>query len=175
MFAPTLVGRPQINHDLMWCMTNIVRNLGLSSSTMTAGFDNIGQLTSWNATEAGGTPRQNEQLGFGYDAAHNLHTRNNGSLAQTFTTDAANELTGVTRTGTFTMSGATPAPATSVTVNGLAAQTYGDFTFAATNLSLASGNNIFTNIAQNTYGVTVTNILTVNLPVSVSLNNDNNG
>jgi RHS repeat-associated protein len=96
-------------------------------------------------------------------------------LAQTFTTDAANELTGVTRTGTFTESGATPAPATSVTVNGLAAQTYGDFTFARTNLTLASGNNTFTNIAQNSYGVRATNILSLNLPASVNLNSDGNG
>jgi RHS repeat-associated protein len=161
--------------DALGLRTNIVRNLGLTSSTVTAGFDNIGQLTSWSAAEAGGTPRQNEQLGFGYDAAHNLHTRNNGSLAQTFTTDAANELTGVTRSGTFTLSGATPAPATSITVNGLAAQTYGDFTFARTNLALASGNNTFTNIAQNSYGVRATNTLTLNLPSSVTLNSDGNG
>ena len=161
--------------DALGLRTNIVRNLGLTSSTVTAGFDNIGQLTSWSATETGGTPRQNEQLGFGYDAAHNLHTRNNGNLAQTFTTDAANELTGVTRTGNFTMSGTTPAPTTSVTVNGLAAQTYGDFTFARTNLALAGGNNTFTNIAQNSYGVRATNILTLNLPLSVSLNSDGNG
>jgi len=161
--------------DALGLRTNVVRNLGLTSSTVTAAFDNIGQLTSWNATDTGGALRQNEQLGFGYDAAHNLHTRNNGSLAQTFTTDAANQLNSVTRTGTFTLSGATPAPAASVTVNGQAAQTYGDFTFAATNLSLASGNNTFTNIAQNAYGVMATNILTLNLPSSVSLNSDGNG
>jgi RHS repeat-associated protein len=119
--------------------------------------------------------RQNEQLGFGFDAAHNLHSRNNGALSQVFNTDAANELTNVTRTGTFTVSGATPAPATSVTVNGQAAQTYGDFTFARTNLSLLDGQNIFTNIAVNLYGVTVTNTLTVNLPQSVSLRFDSNG
>ena len=94
--------------DTLGLRTNIVRNLGLTSSTVTIGFDNIGQLTSWSAAEAGGTPRQNEQLGFGFDAAHNLHTRNNGNLAQTFTTDAANQLNSVTRTGTFTLSGATP-------------------------------------------------------------------
>jgi RHS repeat-associated protein len=161
--------------DALGLRTNTVRNLGLTSSTVAAGFDNIGQVTSWNATEAGGTPRQNEQLGFGYDAAHNLHTRNNGNLAQTFTTDSANELTAVTRTGNFTMSGATPAPTTSVTVNGLTAQTYGDFTFARTNLALVSGNNTFTNIAQNSYGVSATNILTLNLPSSVTLNSDSNG
>ena len=161
--------------DALGLRTNIVRNMGLTSSTVNVGFDNIGQLTSWSATESGGTPRLNEQLGFGFDAADNLHTRNNGNLAQTFNTDAANQLNSVTRTGTFTESGATPAPATSITVNGLAAQTYGDFTFAATNFSLSNGNNTFTNVAHNAYGLKVTNTFTVNLPQSVNFNSDNNG
>jgi len=161
--------------DALGLRTNIVRNLGLASSTVNAGFDNIGQLTSWSAKESGGTLRQNEQLGFGFDAADNLHSRNNGGLSQTFTTDAANELTGVSRTSTFTLGGATPAPATNVTVNGQAAQTYADFTFAGTNLSLANGANTFAIVAQNAYGVTATNNLTLNLPSSVGLNFDNNG
>ncbi len=161
--------------DALGLRTNIVRNLGLTSSTVTVGFDNIGQLTSWTASDAGGTPRQNEQLGFSYDAAHNLHTRNNGNLAQTFTTDAANQLNSVSRSGTFTMSGATPAPAASVTVNGQTAQVYGDFTFAATNLTLANGNNTFTTVAHNAYNLLATNSVTINLPASVSLNSDGNG
>jgi RHS repeat-associated protein len=162
-------------YDSLGLRTNIVRNLGLTASTVSASYDAINQLTGWTAKEAGGMARLNEQLGFGYDAAHNLHTRNNGNLAQTFTVDAANELTNVTRTGTFTESGATPAPATNVTVNGLAAQTYGDFTFARTNLTLANGQNSFTNIAQNVYGLLATNTLTLNLLSSVNLNFDNNG
>jgi len=162
-------------YDPLGLRTNIVRNLGLTTSTVTAGYDSIGQLTSWSAKESGGALRQNEQLGFNYDAAHNLHSRTSGALSQTFNTDAANELTSVTRSGTFTLSGATPAPATNITVNGQAAQTYGDFTFARTNLTLANGNNTFTNVAQNTYGVVVTNTFTVNLPSSVSLNSDGNG
>src|SRR5215469_11881457 len=84
-------------------------------------------------------------------------------------------MTNVTRAGTFTMSGATPAPATGVTVNGQAAQINGDFTFAATNLTLANGNNTFTMVATNKYGLIVTNTVTVNLPLSVNLNFDNNG
>jgi len=160
--------------DPLGLRTNIVRNLGLTSSSVSVGFDNIGQITSWLAQESG-MPRLNEQLGFGFDAAHNLHSRTSGALSQIFNTDAANELTSVTRTGTFTVSGATPAPASSVTVNGQAAQTYGDFTFAATNLSLANGQNTFTNIAVNAYGVHVTNTLAVNLPTNVTLGFDNNG
>ncbi len=161
--------------DALGLRTNIVRNLGLTSSSVAAGYDKIGQITSWAANEVGGAARLNEQIGFGYDAAHNLHSRTNGGLTQTFSTDAANELTGVTRSGNFTLNGSTPAPATNITVNGFTAQTYGDFTFARTNLSLANGNNTFTNIAQNIYGLTVTNTITLNLPSSVSLNSDSNG
>jgi RHS repeat-associated protein len=72
--------------------------------------------------------------------------------------------------------GGTAAPASSVTVNGQAAQIYGDFTFAGTNLALANGQNtIITNVAVNLHGLTVTNLLSVNLPSSVALLYDNNG
>ncbi len=155
--------------------TNIVRNLGLTSSSVSAQYDNIGQIISWIANELGGSPRLNEQLSFGYDAAGNLSSRTNGLFTQSFMVDAANELTNVMRAGAFTFSGATPAPATNITVNGLAAQIYGDFTFARTNLALVNGTNSFTNIAQNVYGVAATNTLTVNLPTSVALNFDANG
>lgn len=162
--------------DALGLRTNIVRNLGLTTSTVTAGYDNIGQLTSWTASDAtSGLLRQNEQFGFGYDPAHNLHSRKNAGLTQTFTTDSANQLTNVNRSGTFILSGATPAPATTVTVNGQAAQIYGDFTFAATNLTLANGLNTFTNLAVNEYGATNINTLTVNLPLNVTLYFDNNG
>jgi RHS repeat-associated protein len=155
--------------------TNIVRNLGLTSSSVSAQYDNIGQIISWIANELGGSPRLNEQLSFGYDAAGNLSSRTNGLFTQSFMVDAANELTNVMRAGAFTLSGATPAPATNITVNGLAAQIYGDFTFARTNLALLNGTNSFTNIAQNVYGVAATNRLTVNLPTSVALSFDANG
>jgi RHS repeat-associated protein len=161
--------------DALGLATNITRNLGLTSSSVAVGFDNIGQITSWMAKETNGTPRLDEQLGFGFDAADNLHTRTNGLLAQAFNADAANELTNVTRGGTFTLSGATPAPVTNITVNGSAAQTYGDFTFASTNNSLVNGSNTFTIIAQNVYGVATTNNLTLNLPTNVSLTSDGNG
>jgi RHS repeat-associated protein len=161
--------------DPLGLRTNIVRNLGLTSSSVSVGYDNIGQITSWLAKETNGVPRLNEQLGLGYDSADNLHSRTNNLLTQTFNVDAANELTNVSRSGTLTLSGATPAPATNIIVNGQAGQTYGDFTFAITNLSLANGNNTFTNVAANVYGVRVTNTFTANLPSSVNLNFDNNG
>jgi RHS repeat-associated protein len=161
--------------DPLGLRTNILRNLGLTSSSVGVRYDNIGQLIGWLAKETNGVSRFNEQLGFEFDAADNLHFRTNGALSQTFTVDDANELTNVSRIGAFTFSGATPAPATIVTVNGQTAQTYGDFTFAATNLSLFNGNNNFTSIARNVYGATATNTITVNLPSPVTLLYDNNG
>ena len=65
-----------------------------------------------------------------YDAAGNLQFRTNGALIQTFNCDPVNELTNITRSGTLTVSGNTPEPATNVTVNGSTADRYGDFTFA---------------------------------------------
>ncbi len=162
--------------DPLGLRTNLVRNLGLTSSTVTIGYDNLGQLTSWSGAEtSGGLLRQNEQLGFAYDAAHNLNIRTNGALLQTFNVDAANELTGVSRSGTFTETGATPAPVTNLFVNGQSAQLYGDFTFARTNLALLNGNNTFTNVALFAYTNFVTNTFTVNLPANVSLAFDYNG
>ena len=101
--------------------------------------------------------------------------RTNGGLAQTFNCDSLNQLTNVTRNNVMTVSGATPAPATSVTVNGATAQRYGDMTFAATNLSLVEGTNTFTIIATNFYGLRVTNTQICNLPSAVTLAWDSNG
>ncbi len=80
----------------------------------------------------------NEQLGYAYDAANHLLYRTNNALVQTFAVDALNQLSNVSRAGTFTITGALPAPASSVTVNGANAQTNADFTFA-------SGGNVLTN------------------------------
>ncbi len=75
----------------------------------------------------------------------------------------------------FEPSGATPAPASGVTVNGASAVTYGDFTFASTNNWLNDGPNTFAVVGQNTYGQRVTNNLTVSLPAAVTLQWDSNG
>ena len=101
--------------------------------------------------------------------------RTNNALVQTFTVDSLNQLSNVTRSGTLTVSGALPAPPSSVTVNGAAAQTNGDFTFAATNNTLTNGANTFTIIAHNIYGVGATNSQVVNLPATVSFQYDGNG
>jgi RHS repeat-associated protein len=155
--------------------TNIIRQLGLTTNIVTAGYDGIGELASWAAKESNGTARQNEQLAYGFDAAGNLQYRTNGAMVQTFTVNSLNEITNVMRTGTFTETGATPAPASGVTVNGVVAQTYGDFTFARTNVTLNNGNNGFTNIAQNVYGVNATNTFSLNLPTPVNFQSDANG
>ena len=162
-------------YDLLGERTNILRNMGLTASMVAAKYDSIGELTSWAAQETNGISRLNEQLGWAYDSSGNLLRRTNNLLVQAFTTDAANALTNVSRAGTFTLTGATPAPATNVTVNGQGAQIYGDFTFARTNLVLANGNNNFTNIAQNMYGVATTNTFTANFPTNVVLQFDSNG
>ena len=90
---------------------------------------------------------------------------------------ALNELTNVTRSGTFTLNGALPAPPLGVSVNGLLAQTNGDFTFARTNFGLTNGTgaNTFTILATNVYGVKTTNVLTLTLPSSVNFSSDSNG
>ncbi len=162
------------NHDPLGLRTNIVRDFGLTNNSVSIAYDAINQLTSWSAKESSGAARQNEQLGLGFDAAHNLRTRTNGALVQTFYLDRGNEITNVTRTGTLTVSGATPAPATNVTVGGAVAELYGDLTFARTNNAL-SDTNTFTLIARNVYGTNVTNTIVSVLPSSLSISNDLDG
>ena len=162
-------------HDPLGLRTNIVRDFGLTTSSVAIGYDAIGQLTSLSAKEQIGSLRQNEQLGFNFDASDNLHFRTNGALVQTFTVDPLNQLTNITRTGTLVVSGNTPAPATNVTVNGSSAERYGDFTFARTNSALIDGNNTFSNIARSTNSLSVTNTLTVNLPQNIAFKLDSNG
>jgi RHS repeat-associated protein len=155
---------------------SILRNSGLTNTLVAAGYDNIGQLTSWSAIEGDGfTSRAQEQLSWTYDAAHNLYQRVNGGLTQTFSVDAADQINSISRSGTFTHFGATPAPATNITVNGQGAARYGDFTFAASGLTLSDGTNSFTTVATNVYGISSTNILNVNYPVTVSMGWDRNG
>ena len=161
-------------HNPVGLRTNIVRNLGSTVSTVTVDYDNIGQITGWTAKEPDQSIRFNEKFGWTYDASGNLRTRANNALVQTFTNDAANQLTGIARTGTLTVSGVTPAPALGVTVNGQAAKRYEDFTFASTNQTL-TGNDTFTIVATNAYGAKVTNILSTTLPASLSLKYDLNG
>jgi RHS repeat-associated protein len=161
--------------DALGLRTNMIRQLGLATNTVSIGYDPIDELASWTAKETNGTSRLNEQLGYGYDAGNNLNLRTNNALVQTFTVNSLNQLNTVTRTGTLTVSGALPEPANSVTINGGAAQTYADFTYAATNNTLSNGTNTFTIVAENVYNAAVTNTLVVNLPSTVNFQYDNNG
>ena len=116
-----------------------------------------------------------EQFGYAYDAAGNLNYRTNNALTQTFAVNSLNELGTVTRNGTLTVAGTTTSTATNVTVNSLTAALYNDKMFAATNFTLADGNNTFTAIAQDSYGRKDTNAVTFNLPATNSYVYDLNG
>ena len=160
--------------DLLGLRTNMTCNLGLTTNSVSIGYDGIDQLTNWSGKESGGALRHNEQLAYAYDAAGNLHTRTNDALIQTFNVDALNQISNVTRTGALTVPGATPVPA-SVTVNGTNAQTNGDFTFAGGSNTLANGANTFTIVAQNPYGFASTNAFTLNLYTNAPFQYDANG
>src|SRR5262249_51875205 len=146
------------------------------NNSVAVGYDNVGEITSWSAQEANGSLRLNEQLGFNYDPGANVGYRTNVALLQTFTNNPLNQVTNVSRTGTLTVSGALPAPATNVTVNGLTAERYADFTFARTNISLIDGNNTFGIAATNVYGTNWSSVAPSSyLPASVSLQWDADG
>ncbi len=159
-------------YDAVGWRTNVLR---ADSSRVAYGYDNIGQLTSATGFESGGTPRYNENLGYTYDPAGNLTQRINDTLSQTFTVDPANELTNVLRTtSVMTVAGGLTNTPTSLSINGKAAGIYGDKTFAATNVALVDGLNIFTNILTIA-GSSFTNQLVKNLPTSANLSYDLNG
>jgi RHS repeat-associated protein len=159
--------------DLLGLRTNITRNLGLTTNTVAIGYDGVGQLTSWSARESSETLRHNEQLAYAYDAAGNLNIRTNDALVETFGVDSLNQLTCVFISGALTLTGATPVPATNVTVNGVAAQIYGDFTFAGTNNSVTGGP--WAIVAQNRYGAAATNNAPSLWTLDVPLLYDQNG
>ena len=138
-------------------------------------YDRIGQLKTATAKESGGAARLNEQFGYAYDTAANLNVRTNNTLIQTFAVNSINELTNATRAGTLTAAGNTAQTATTVSVNGQGAATYGDKTFATTaGLSLANGANTFTTLVQYA-SQTFTNITTSQLPTAVVFLYDANG
>ena len=142
------------------------------------GYDNIGQLTSAKGKEADGTtPRLNEQLGYGYDASHNLAVRTNATLIQTFTSDSRNQLASVVRNGTLTSAGSVVGAVATLGVNGKQAAIYGDKTFATTEgITLANGTNVFVTTGSNAAGALVISTLEkAVLPVTVNCTYDLNG
>ena len=157
-----------------------------TKQTRTAGdyvdytYDGIGQLRAAQGKESGGTSRLHEQMGYGYDAGGNLSYRTNNTLAaeplvQAFSVDNVNQLTSVSRTGKLTVAGGNSSSASSVTVNGQAANRYSDNTFAKEGLTLTGGADTFTAVANDAYGRADTNAVTVSIPSSVSFVYDDNG
>jgi RHS repeat-associated protein len=137
--------------------TNVVRTAGDSVAYT---YDNIGELKSALGKESGGvTNRWQEQSSYGYDPAGNLNSRTNNALVQAFNVNRLNELTNITRSGTFTVAGTTTMTATNVTVNTSNAVLYADLTFAATNFTLVNGSNTFTAIAKDSLGDLDTNVV----------------
>jgi YD repeat-containing protein len=131
-------------------------------------YYNIGQLQTARGKESGGaTNRLHEQLGYFYNAAGNLSRRTNNVLIATFNVNGLNELTTAANAGTLTVAGTTTSQATNVTVNGLAASLYGDYTFAKDGFTVTNGNNSFTAIAKDHYGRSDTNVSTSYLPSPV--------
>ena len=171
----TVLNSHAYTYDLGGERTNQTFTFG---NTMAYGYDQIGQLTTALGQDPGGTNRLQEQLKYAYDTAHNLQTRTNNNLVETFNVNSVNELTTITRntTNALTVAGTTTSQASSVTVNGLAAALYEDYTFASTNaFTITNGNNTFTAIASDSYGRGDTNAVTINLPATNSYSYDTNG
>ncbi|MGA2175353.1 MAG: RHS repeat-associated core domain-containing protein [Verrucomicrobiota bacterium] len=136
-------------------------------------YDPIGQVVGDNAYEqSNSAPRLNEQLSYVFDPAGNLNYRTNNGLIESFQVNSLNELTMNTNGGTLTVMGTTTSPATSVTVNGTNALHYGDSTFAATNMPLTT---TYTAVAQDSYGRSATNTVTVSLCTNIAFQYDANG
>jgi len=156
-----------------------IQQVFTATNYMNYAYDKIGQLASASGQEAtGGTNRLQEQLSYGYDAAHNLNLRTNNALVQTFNVNNLNELTTATHTGTVTVAGTVSEQAsnvTSVAVNGIAAALYRDATFAKDGFTVTNGSNLYTAIAADSKGRHDTNSVTVNLPATVTYTYDLNG
>ncbi len=160
--------------DTMGLRTNMTRQLGMATNSVTIGYDGISELTSWAGKESSGQPRLNEQLHYGYDAAGNmLYRSNNWTYLSIGGYNNINEPSNYAVYGSFTATGSLSAPATNVTVNGYAAEIYSDLTFANTNVAVDYGYPIyFTNVAQNIYGSKTTNQYDVNWVTAFGYNPD---
>lgn len=162
--------------------TNNVANQRLSQTRLGGDFvkytyDDIGQLTAAVRVNPGNTSnRGNERLSWTNDAAGNIHSNRDAAWLQTLTVDSLNQLTNVASAGVTYMvvKGIVSSNATSVTVNGSAAELYPDSTFVHRALSLTETN--FAAIATDALGNTATNSISI-LPTSTSatLTYDQNG
>jgi RHS repeat-associated protein len=96
-------------------------------------------------------------------------------LVQNFSVNNLNELSTITRSGTLTVAGTTTVPATSVTVNGLAANHYADGTFALGGFTVTNGSNVFTAIGWDSVGNVSSNTVAAYLPATNNFAYDLNG
>ena len=148
----------------------------LDTNVINYGYDPNGQLVTANGYEATQTARLQEQFGYRYDSDGNLTWRTNCGLIEQFAINQLNQLTNYARgTATQTVAGATSTAATNVTVNGLTATRYADFSFALGGFTLADGTNTFTAVAFDALGRGDTNTVTVNYPAAVAFAYDANG
>jgi len=109
------------------------------------------------------------------DTPH-LPLRTNNTLIQGFESDNANELVSATRDNNLlTVAGSVSNNVTALAINGQAAALYHDGAYAvAGGVPLAAGLNVFTGVVT-VAGVTRTNQLSTELPVTVNLRYDANG
>ncbi len=75
----------------------------------------------------------------------------------------------------MTVAGTTTIPATSVTVNGSAANHYADGTFALAGFTVTNGSNVFTAVGWDSVGNVSSNTVAVNLPATNNFAYDLNG
>ncbi len=162
--------------------SQVTQQTFLNGNFMNYGYDNIGQLTTAQGFEAGGTPaRLQEQFGYAYDKAWNLSYRTNNFLLETFAVNSLNELSSVNRSGSLTVAGTSTSPASTVNVSGTgisgsqAASIYADSTWALGGVTPANGQNTFTATATDSYNRTSQASTTVNLPASSTFTYDANG
>jgi RHS repeat-associated protein len=103
--------------------------------------------------------------------------RTNNTLIQSFASDKANELTGILRSGTLTVSGNVTGQVTTVGVNGQPTELYSDGAFAtADGFTLTNEHNLFIPNVTNTSGqLVISTVIRSFLPVTNSFSYDLNG
>jgi len=136
-------------------------------------YDDLSELTSATGYEPSGTPRANENFGYGYDLAGNLLQRTNNTLIQELTSDNANEVVNIQRNNNLLpVAGSLNGTVASLAINGQAAAVYGDTTYAVVSgVVVTNGLNTLTAVVNGTQ----TNQVGEFLPVGVSLQYDLNG
>ena len=148
----------------------------MNGSYNSLAYDDIHQLTGDQGFEPVGSPRSNEQFGYGYDLAGNMDWKTNGAMVQQFFYDNANQLTSARVFGSaISFYGSISNSPGSLTVNGQSATVNQDLTFTLNNgLPYNSGSNGFSMTMQMGPS-TVTNNFSINIPQNTQLAFDGNG